>query len=196
MTISVLTVESPVGRMELVAEAGSLTRAHFLVEAPGGDEPVVDNASGMPVRADPLGEEESRRGAGGRVSEETGSDNPVLQEAHHQFEAYFAGELREFDIPLAARGTPFQRRVWDELTRIPFGVTASYGEIAARLGMPAGASRAVGTANGANPIAIIVPCHRVIGANGKLVGYAGGLERKRQLLDLESTHTGQPSLFC
>jgi methylated-DNA-[protein]-cysteine S-methyltransferase len=119
---------------------------------------------------------------------------PVLVEAKRQLEAYFAGDLKEFSLPLAAEGTDFQRRVWAELEQIPYGVTASYGEVAKALGMPPGASRAVGLANGANPIAIVVPCHRVIGANGTLTGYAGGLERKKYLLDLESRDL-QPELF-
>lgn len=120
---------------------------------------------------------------------------PVLAEAQRQLCAYFAGDLEAFDLPLAARGTQFQQRVWSELTRIPYGATASYGEIAARLGAGAGASRAVGLANGCNPIAIVVPCHRVIGSNGKLTGYAGGLDRKRYLLGLESS-SAPGSLFA
>ena len=111
---------------------------------------------------------------------------PVLVEAQRQLVAYFAGELKHFDLSLAARGTPFQQRVWAELANIPYGSTASYGDIARRLGMVAGASRAVGLANGSNPLAIVVPCHRVIGSNGTLTGYAGGLERKRFLLGLEA----------
>jgi len=204
VTVSKLTFESPAGLVELVAEEESLTRAHFLVQPAAGEKPAVDNASGLPAPARRTGEGDARGGAAaaGSVASSTvaapatGSDSPVLQEAQRQFEAYFTGDLREFDVPMAARGTAFQRRIWEELTRIPYGVTASYGEIAARLGMPAGASRAVGTANGANPIAIIVPCHRVIGANRKLVGYAGGLDRKRLLLNLESTHSGQAALFA
>ncbi len=112
--------------------------------------------------------------------------NPELCAPHvRQLTEYFAGTRREFDLPLAAAGTPFQRRVWDALCEIPYGETVSYGEIARRLGLPPGASRAVGAANGANPIAIVVPCHRVIGANGTLTGYAGGLAMKRKLLELE-----------
>jgi methylated-DNA-[protein]-cysteine S-methyltransferase len=111
-------------------------------------------------------------------------DDPVLAEATHQLRAYFAGERTTFDLPLDMRGNPFERRVWDELKAIPYGETAAYGEIAQRIGAP-GAARAVGLANGRNPIAIIVPCHRVIGANGKLVGFGGGLPMKRALLDLE-----------
>jgi methylated-DNA-[protein]-cysteine S-methyltransferase len=121
---------------------------------------------------------------------------PVLAAARDQFLGYFEGDLREFDLPLAMRGTAFQRRVWSELARIPFGTTTSYGQIAARLGLPMGASRAVGTANGANPVAIVVPCHRVIGSNGKLIGYAGGLDRKRFLLQHESARTSQGALFA
>jgi len=110
----------------------------------------------------------------------------VLVAARTQLEAYFAGDLKDFDLPLAAAGTPFQQRVWEALRRIDYGETVTYGEIARRLGLPPGASRAVGLANGRNPIAIVVPCHRVIGSKGKLVGYAGGLDRKQKLLSLES----------
>lgn len=109
---------------------------------------------------------------------------PVLQRAVDQMELYFAGRLTVFDLPLAARGTDFQKSVWDELVRIPFGETISYGELATRIGNPS-ASRAVGLANGRNPIGIIVPCHRVIGAGGSLTGYGGGLERKQTLLEHE-----------
>jgi methylated-DNA-[protein]-cysteine S-methyltransferase len=109
----------------------------------------------------------------------------LLDEAVRQLEEYFAGERTTFDIPLRMQGGPFEREVWAELLQIPYGETASYGEIARRVGKPH-ASRAVGAANGRNPIAIIVPCHRVIGSDGTLTGYGGGLERKRALLDLEA----------
>jgi methylated-DNA-[protein]-cysteine S-methyltransferase len=102
-----------------------------------------------------------------------------------QLAAYFSGELQDFDVPLAPEGTEFQKKVWRELCRIPYGETTSYGELARRIGQPT-ASRAVGLANGRNPIGIIVPCHRVIGADGSMTGYGGGLRRKRLLLDLES----------
>lgn len=105
-------------------------------------------------------------------------------EAKRQLAAYFAGELTAFDLPLAPTGTAFQRRVWDELRRVPHGQTVSYGELARRIGSP-NACRAVGAANGRNPLCIIVPCHRVVGANGKLIGYAGGMPRKETLLALE-----------
>jgi methylated-DNA-[protein]-cysteine S-methyltransferase len=101
-----------------------------------------------------------------------------------QLEEYFAGERTTFDVPLAPEGAPFEREVWRALEEIPYGETVSYGEIARRVDQP-GAARAVGTANGRNPIAVIVPCHRVIGADGSLTGYGGGLERKRLLLELE-----------
>lgn len=107
--------------------------------------------------------------------------HPLLTAAQAQLDAYFAGTLTEFALPLAAAGTAFQRRVWAALTDIPFGSTTSYGALARLLGQP-GAMRAVGLANGRNPISIIVPCHRVIGADGSLTGYGGGLERKRWLL--------------
>ncbi len=107
-----------------------------------------------------------------------------LHNAAQQLSSYFAGELRTFDLPLAPSGTAFQLEVWAALLEIPFGETASYGEIAAAIDRPA-ASRAVGAANGRNPIAVIVPCHRVIGASGALVGYGGGLDRKRTLREHE-----------
>lgn len=109
---------------------------------------------------------------------------PLLAEAERQLTEYFAGERREFDLPIHAEGTPFQWAVWEQLRQIPYGETRSYGDIARALGKP-GAARAVGMANNRNPIGIIVPCHRVVGATGALVGYAGGLDRKRYLLDLE-----------
>ncbi|MER6039107.1 methylated-DNA--[protein]-cysteine S-methyltransferase [Streptomyces sp. NPDC001835] len=111
-------------------------------------------------------------------------DDTPFAEAREQLSAYFAGELKEFTLELRLSGTPFQRGVWDRLTRIPYGETRSYGELATELGNPK-ASRAVGLANGRNPIGIIVPCHRVIGAAGSLTGYGGGLDRKRRLLDFE-----------
>ncbi|MDX1983869.1 MAG: methylated-DNA--[protein]-cysteine S-methyltransferase, partial [Bryobacteraceae bacterium] len=107
-----------------------------------------------------------------------------FREVIRQLDAYFKGALHDFDVPLAPLGTPFQRNVWSALREIPYGRTISYGELARRIGNPS-ASRAVGLANGSNPIAIIVPCHRVIGANGKLTGFGGGLDVKRKLLDLE-----------
>lgn len=105
-------------------------------------------------------------------------------EARAQLQAYFRGERTEFDLPLAPRGTPFQEKVWKELRRIPYGKTCSYGDIARRIGRPK-ACRAVGLANGRNPISIVVPCHRVIGADGSLTGYGGGLANKKTLLELE-----------
>lgn len=112
-------------------------------------------------------------------------DHPVLVETERQLGEYFSGDRRSFDVPLSFAGTDFQKRVWAALLAIPFGETRSYGEIADQLGNP-GASRAVGAANGRNPISIIAPCHRVVGSNGKLTGFAGGLEAKAFLLDLEA----------
>lgn len=111
-------------------------------------------------------------------------DDTAYPDAVAQLDAYFAGELTAFELELELVGTDFQRRVWAALQTIPYGQTRSYGEIAAQIGSP-GAFRAVGLANGHNPIGIIVPCHRVIGSNGSLTGYGGGLDRKRALLDLE-----------
>jgi methylated-DNA-[protein]-cysteine S-methyltransferase len=112
-------------------------------------------------------------------------DDRAFPAAVEQLDAYFAGELQEFDLRLEFQGTAFQRSVWEALETIPYGETRSYGEIAQQIGSPT-ASRAVGLANGHNPIAIIVPCHRVIGANGSLTGFGGGLDRKRALLALEN----------
>lgn len=119
-----------------------------------------------------------------------------LCEPLRQLDAWFAGELHEFDVRLAAEGTPFQQKVWDALLSIPYGETRTYGEVAAAIGQPT-ASRAVGAANGRNPISIIVPCHRVIGSSGKLVGFGGGVDVKRALLEHERTHAeqSQPALF-
>jgi methylated-DNA-[protein]-cysteine S-methyltransferase len=111
-------------------------------------------------------------------------DSAAFAEAARQLRAYFAGELELFDLPLAPVGTPFQLQVWRRLCEIPYGETISYGELARRIGNPK-ASRAVGLANGSNPIPIIIPCHRVIGSNGKLTGYGGGLPIKEKLLALE-----------
>jgi methylated-DNA-[protein]-cysteine S-methyltransferase len=148
-------MESPVGKLLLVADDGGLLELAF---ADGRTPPVVKAAW-------------SEGGA-------------ALREPLRQLRAFFGGELRDFDLPLKPRGTAFQQRVWELLREIPFGETISYGELARRVGNPA-ASRAVGLANGSNPIAIVVPCHRVIGSNGKLTGYGGGLENKRWLLDFE-----------
>jgi len=110
--------------------------------------------------------------------------NEPLAETIRQLRAYFAGELTDFDLPLAPQGTPFQQAVWQRLCTIPYGGTISYGELARRMGNP-NASRAVGLANGSNPIPIVIPCHRVIGSNGRLTGYGGGLAIKEKLLALE-----------
>lgn len=117
-------------------------------------------------------------------------DEPVLVEAATQLDQYFARRRDRFDLPLAPRGTPFQQRVWAALRTIPYGETRSYAAIAAQIGHP-GAVRAVGAANGRNPLSIVVPCHRVVGSNGHLTGFAGGIAAKRHLLDLEA---GTPPL--
>lgn len=151
-------IDSPVGELRLVERQGALTAIEF-----------------TPFR-DP----------DGRVRGQRDDDHPVLVETARQLRAYFARELRVFDLPLAPEGSDFQQRVWKELQLIAWGETASYGQIALRLGMTNAASRAVGLANGRNPIPIVIPCHRVIGANGTLTGYAGGLDRKQLLLGLET----------
>ncbi len=120
----------------------------------------------------------------------TRAPDAVLDQAERQLCEYFDGARTEFDLPLASEGSEFQKKVWAELRRIPYGETATYGDIARRLGYEPVISRAVGTANASNPLPIVVPCHRVIGSDGKLTGYAGGIERKRTLLEME-----QPGLF-
>ena len=151
---------SPIGDLILCEEDGRLTMVEFTDSDPKY-QPYPD-----------LGED--------AVSEST----PLLAETIRQLEEYFAGKRHDFDLPLAPQGTPFQQRVWTALRQIPYGTTASYGQIAAAIGNPK-ASRAVGMANNRNPIAVIIPCHRVIGADGSLVGYGGGLPIKKQLLELE-----------
>jgi methylated-DNA-[protein]-cysteine S-methyltransferase len=120
-----------------------------------------------------------------RVEEGLTPSPATFAEVETQLGEYFAGDRKEFTVPLAPSGTPFQLAVWTELTKIPYGSTTSYGDIARALGKRLVASRAVGLANGANPISVIVPCHRVIGADGSLTGYGGGLDRKELLLRLE-----------
>lgn len=127
--------------------------------------------------------------AGVEADSEWRRDDGAFAEATTQLGEYFAGERTGFDLPLAPEGTPFQRQVWDALRAIPYGETRSYAELAREVGRP-GAARAVGSANGRNPITVIVPCHRVIGSGGDLAGFSGGVERKRLLLDLEAT--GEP----
>ena len=150
-----LTIDSPVGPLHLAACRDGLTHLLFA----GGSDPLP-------------------QGDG------TAAAQGVLAEAVRQLGEYFARERRAFDLPLAPAGTPFQCTVWEALRTIPYGRTTSYGALARRLGRP-GAARAVGAANGANPISVVVPCHRVIGASGRLTGYGGGLPAKKALLDLE-----------
>jgi methylated-DNA-[protein]-cysteine S-methyltransferase len=149
-------MESPVGRLLLAGDEAGLRSVSFL------------NSN----RADV-------------VREDWVADSVALRDVERQLRDYFAGELREFDLELAPTGTEFQLRVWRQLRAIPYGETISYGELAKRVGN-AQASRAVGLANGCNPIAIIVPCHRVIGSDGSLTGFGGGLRNKQILLELES----------
>jgi methylated-DNA-[protein]-cysteine S-methyltransferase len=157
-------VESPIGRLMLTTDGTALTGLYMNLyrnkpsKLPGVGDDWIQNATIDPLPA-----------------------------AARQLKEYFAGKRREFDLPLRMEGTEFQQRVWRELTKIPFGETRSYGQLAKRLNNPNG-SRAVGLANGRNPIAIIVPCHRVIGADGSLTGFGGGIDRKEWLL----THEGQP----
>ena len=128
-----------------------------------------------------------------RATQDMTRNDRVLKQTRDQLAAYFAGERQTFELPFHGQGTPFQQRVWQALCNIPYGETISYGELARRIGQPT-ASRAVGLANGQNPISIIVPCHRVIGANGSLTGYGGGLPRKQWLLAHEASHSGKDLL--
>ena len=162
MTTTTTTMASPVGTLTLTAEDGKLTRLHM-----DGQRHAPDS------------------------SPDWQRDDDGLAVVVEQLEAYFAGSRQSFDVPLALAGTDFQRRVWEGLLEIPYGETMSYGELARRVGRP-GASRAVGLANGRNPVAIIVPCHRVIGANGTMTGYGGGLDRKVWLLDHERSRRPLP----
>jgi methylated-DNA-[protein]-cysteine S-methyltransferase len=166
------TMPSPAGELRIVATAGSLTAIDFLGPTTGTVSPrsSVAHAAGA---------------AAGRPLGDRDDGDEVLRAAVAQLEAYFSGGLRHFDLPLGSSGTSFQTLVWAELCRVGYGETVSYGELARRLGKTAAASRAVGLANGRNPLPIVVPCHRVVGAGGALTGYAGGVARKRLLLDLE-----------
>ncbi|WP_101925096.1 MULTISPECIES: methylated-DNA--[protein]-cysteine S-methyltransferase [Luteimonas] len=155
-TVFTRTIDSPVGPLFLAASDAGLHAVEFATHR----HPVT-------------------RGDGWRDGA-----HPVLDATAQQLDAYFAGTRRHFDLPLSARGTPFQQQVWDALTRIPYGRTASYVELARMVGRPT-ASRAVGAANGRNPLSIVVPCHRVIGASGALTGFGGGLPTKEFLLALE-----------
>jgi methylated-DNA-[protein]-cysteine S-methyltransferase len=150
------TMDSPLGELLLLGDGETLHGLHM-------------QASRHPLRINPSWQR----------------DDEAFAEVRRQLEEYFAGERSTFDIKMHLGGTAFQRTVWHALTEIPYGETISYGELARRIGRPDRA-RAVGTANGQNPIAVIVPCHRVIGADGKLVGYGGGLDNKRRLLELEA----------
>ena len=152
---------SPVGSLRLTTDGKAIT----------GIE--LESVSGKP------------RGA---ATEQRSDDHPVLLEAARQLEAYFSGGLTAFSLTVAPAGTPFQRKVWRALQGIPWGQAISYGELARRIGSP-GSARAVGMANGRNPVAIVIPCHRVIGADGSLTGYGGGLDRKKWLLAHEGVAT-------
>lgn len=152
------------------------------MQTPIGELVLVASDTGLREIRLPLGDRPPRRPTGE-------ADTPVLAEVRLQLEQYFDGERRDFDLPLDVDGSPFQREVWDALVRIPYGATESYGQLAERVGRP-GAARAVGGANGRNPLPIVVPCHRVIGASGALTGYGGpsqeGLDMKRWLIDHET----------
>jgi methylated-DNA-[protein]-cysteine S-methyltransferase len=169
-TVSWTVIDSPVDELLLTAAGGSLRSIWFSPHKARPQSSFVDTMTG----------------AGG-VRDDA---EPVLVETARQLGEYFAGDRRTFDLPLEPIGSEFQLQVWAALRTIPFGATWSYGDLAASIGKGPEAARAVGLANGANPLSIVVPCHRVIGADGSLTGFGGGLPRKRYLLDLE-----QPTLF-
>ena len=173
----------------MTARSPGVRQTHHVIDSPIG--PLTLVAQDQVLTGVYMHQQRHDPGAG-RLGERDGGGFADVTE---QLEAYFAGQLTTFDIELQLVGTDFQRRVWAELRQIPYGQTISYGELARRLGKP-GASRAVGLANGRNPICIIVPCHRVIGSTGQLTGYGGGLPRKRHLLDLErgALHLSLPPL--
>lgn len=192
-------LQTPVGRLMLAADSHGLRHVDFengkYPAAISEDWERGPNAEGIDAGRNPSTEvPRSHRVKGERhprSDRQDGGDRrptTIWREARAQLTAYFAGELIEFDLPLAPQGTEFQKQVWLALRRIPFGATTTYGEIARALG-DAGAVRAVGAANGRNPLPIIVPCHRVIGANGSLTGFGGGLPVKRWLLDHEQRHS-------
>jgi methylated-DNA-[protein]-cysteine S-methyltransferase len=158
MTLFYKEVESPLGKLKLVASADALVGV--LWEGEGFDRPRLD-------------------------AQKFEGHHPILAEAELQLSEYFAGRRTDFELPLEPRGTEFQKKVWRNLRRIPFGTTRSYVDIARAIGSPR-ACRAVGAANGKNPLPIVVPCHRVVGANGALTGFGGGLETKAKLLALEA----------
>ncbi len=160
------------GPLRLVATREVLTAVDFLGPMPTGPaESRSVQRFGARAEGRPLGERTD--------------DDPLLREAARQLAAYFVRDLKDFDLPVAPTGSDFQLRVWAELRRIPYGEVRSYGEVARGLGLSGQAARAVGVANGRNPVPVIVPCHRVVGADGSLTGYGGGLERKQLLLRLE-----------
>lgn len=166
------TMDSPVGALRIIANQTAITAVEFAgpKAVSASDHSSVNRAAAV---------------SAGRPVGVRDDANPLLVEAVRQLRAYFDRELKEFDLPLAPTGTDFQQSVWEQLRLIGYGETVSYGDIAGRLGKSLAASRAVGLANGSNPIAIVVPCHRVVGANGTLTGYGGGVERKQILLELE-----------
>jgi methylated-DNA-[protein]-cysteine S-methyltransferase len=155
---------------------------YTLHPSPIGDLLLVGERAGDNTALSGLYMEGHRRGPS--ISEAWVRDDSAFRDVTRELDEYFAGIRQSFDVPLAPQGTPFQLAVWEQLRRIPSGVTTTYGELAQRVGKP-GAARAVGSAVGRNPISIIVPCHRVVGSDGTLTGYAGGLDRKRVLLALE-----------
>ena len=164
-------------RRRSVAKAASTGRACQVIATPIGPLTLVADDDGL--IAIEFGKPTSKS-----ASEPTSSQRKVLAATEKQLREYFAGRRTEFDLPLAPEGTEFQRRVWRELSRIPYGKRITYGEQAKRLARPS-AARAVGAANGRNPLPIVVPCHRVVGSTGNLTGFAGGLKIKAQLLELE-----------
>jgi methylated-DNA-[protein]-cysteine S-methyltransferase len=179
-------LDSPIGPLTLVAADGRLAGVYMeLTRHQPSPAAIGEPAASLELGADPGAAADP-----GTVADPGVTADPVLAAAASQLQAYFAGQLTDFDLPLSLDGSDFQRTVWASLQTIGYGETISYGQLADRIGQPS-ASRAVGLANGRNPVSIIVPCHRVIGADGSLTGYGGGLDRKRYLLSLEQRVSGQ-----
>lgn len=180
--ISRRRIDSPLGPMVAEANSAGICRLEFI----------------DPARPEPGDAQSTTSGEGDQDLVGEGDQHRVGEGGQHldllrdELNCYFSGSLRTFSVPLSYQGTPFQQRVWEQLLQIPYGETRSYEDVARALGMPA-AVRAVGRANGLNRIAIVIPCHRVVNKNGRLGGYAGGLERKQYLLVLEQSHLTSPA---
>ena len=194
MTALHAVMASPIGELTLLADGGALAAVYMENHKRGpapellGPRVELDDADAAACGVD------DDAGAAAQEASWEASAVAVLARARHQLQEYFAGDRREFDLPLAPAGNPFRQQVWALLQEIPYGETRSYGDLARQLG-DRNLAQAVGSANARNPVSIIIPCHRVVGAAGALTGYAGGLDRKHFLLGLEDPRRIQDTLF-